>query len=192
MLKLLYKIEEEVHMDNEDMIRKTLKKPEFNLKEKLGAIDRQVEIPPPPQNIESLITSNNLMESINSLNREKAKMKREEIERDEAKVQYLKNISENMDYIVKQFKDTAISLERLNNMLERMGLTFEDIRKDVEESKAVNFEIFEILGKENIANEKGRLEATETLLKKFKDPVNSIDVSANIMSILDIIINLIN
>ena len=105
---------------------------------------------------------------------------------------YLKNISDNTDYIVKQFKDTALNLERLNNLLGRANMTLEDIRNDVNESKLVDFEVFELLAKNSIATEPERLEATEKLLTKLKDKAYLIDVSANIMTLFDIVLNSMN
>lgn len=117
---------------------------------------------------------------------EKAELKQLQI----AQTQYLKNISENTDYIANQFKMTSNALITLNNTMDRLGITFSDIQKDVEENKAINAEIFEILEKTRISNEKERLKATESLLTKIKDKAVLAEIPANIMAIIDVVTNL--
>lgn len=68
-----------------------------------------------------------------------------------------------------------------------MGLTFSDIQKDVEENKAINAEIFEVLAKTHISNEQERLKATESLLTKINDKAKLVEIPANIMSLIEFI-----
>lgn len=111
-------------------------------------------------------------------------------QREIAQTHYLKNISENTDFIANQFKITSISLITLNNIMARAEVTFSDIQKDVEESKAINAEIFEILAKTHISNEQERLKATESLLTKIQDKAVLAELPANIMAIIDVVTNL--
>lgn len=117
---------------------------------------------------------------------EKAESKQLQI----AQTQYLKKISENTDYIATQFKMTSNALIILNNIMARAEVTFSDIQKDVEESKAINAEIFEILAKTHISNEQERLKATESLLTKIQDKAVLAELPANIMAIIDVVTNL--
>ncbi|MGY5434316.1 hypothetical protein [Staphylococcus xylosus] len=117
---------------------------------------------------------------------EKAESKQLQI----AQTQYLKKISENTDYIANQFKMTSNALIILNNIMARAEVTFSDIQKDVEESKAINAEIFEILAKTHISNEQERLKATESLLTKIQDKAVLAELPANIMAIIDVVTNL--
>lgn len=152
---------------------------------KRNDIDRQSVIPSVPQN--SLIFSSEIQDSINELADENARKAREKEQREIAQTQYLKNISENTDYIAKEFKTTSIALITLNNIMARAEVTFSDIQKDVEESKAINAEIFKILAKTHISNEQERLKATESLLTKIQDKAVLAEVPANIMSLIDFI-----
>lgn len=120
--------------------------------------------------------------------KERKEALKEQREIDNAK--HIKNISENTDYIAKEFKVTAGALIALNSTMDRMGITFSDIQKDVEESKAINAEIFEILAKTHISNETERLKATESLLTRIQDKAILAEIPANIMSLIDFIMNL--
>lgn len=183
-------------MDNKEWLEKMGKSfssmTEFDF-ENLSNINKlKSDFPSSTYDKSSLLYSSELTDSINEFHEEKAKKEHEAIERDVAKTRYLQNISQNTDYIAKQFKVTATNLETLNKLLEKSNMTLEDIKEDVEENKQVNFEIFELLAKERFSNEKERLKTTEKLLTKLKDPLNSIDVSANITSILNIVISSMN
>lgn len=114
---------------------------------------------------------------------EKAELKELQI----LQTRYLKSIAENMDFIANQFKMTSTALITLNSTMDRMGVTFSDIQKDVEESKAINAEIFEILAKTHISNEQERLKATESLITKIKDKATLAEIPVNIMNLVDLI-----
>lgn len=119
---------------------------------------------------------------------EKAELKQLQI----MQTRYLKSIAENMDFIANQFKMTSTALITLNATMDKMGVTFTDIQKDVEESKAINAEIFEILAKTHISNEQERLKATESLLTKIQDKATLAEIPVNIMSLIDLIMQLPN
>ncbi|MFQ3905479.1 hypothetical protein ABLV94_07275 [Staphylococcus sp. Mo2-7] len=101
--------------------------------------------------------------------------------------QYLKSIAENMDFIANQFKMTSTALITLNATMDKMGVTFSDIQKDVEENKAINAEIFEVLEKTRISNEEERLKATESLLTKINDKAKLAEIPTNIISLINFI-----
>lgn len=138
----------------------------------------------PSRKPKSLVDLERTSELIEEINKEKFKKEFEREQREKENNQYLKSLSENVDFIANEFSMVMTNLITINNLIKINNNSFQKIEDQIDTSNKIQAEIFEELAKSNFGSEKERIQTSKKLITKFSDRV---ELSANLGQIIQLI-----
>ncbi|QKQ06009.1 hypothetical protein HSZ49_09280 [Staphylococcus saprophyticus] len=131
-----------------------------------------------------LVNLEETVKILQEVNDEKIKKEFEREQREKENNQYLKSLSENVNFIANEFSMVMTNLITINNLMKINNNTLQKIEDQIDTSNKIQAEIFEELVKSNFGNEKERIQTSKKLVTKFSDRV---ELSANLGQIIQLI-----